>query len=177
MVFQFSLHIQKEKNGETEHYEHLAKADGTDPRINFIKALIKFCAGTGSVIVYNKGFESSKIEQLAIAFPEFKNELQQIISRIKDLMIPFQKKWYYNKNMKGSHSIKNVLPAMVNNLSYESLSIKDGGMASHTFSQMMSGTFEGDAESTRKYLLDYCKLDTLAMVEILNKLNKLVVSI
>ena len=177
MVFQFSLHIQKEKNGKTEHFEHLAIADGTDPRINFINALIKFCTGKGNVIVYNKGFESSKIEQLAIAFPKHKKELQQIISRIRDLMIPFQKKWYYDKKMKGSHSIKNVLPAMINDLSYENLSIKDGGMASHTFSQMMSGTFKGDNETTRKYLLEYCKLDTLAMVEIVNKLNQIVNSI
>ena len=92
-------------------------------------------------------------------------------------MIPFQKKWYYNKKMKGSYSIKNVLPAMINDLSYNNLSIKDGGMASHTFSQMMSGTFKGDNETSRKDLLEYCKLDTLAMVEILNKLNLLVNSV
>ena len=177
MVFQFSLHIQNERNGRTEHYEHLANADGSDPRINFIIDLIKFCKGNGNVIVYNRGFESGKIEQLATAFPAYKKELKHIVSRIKDLMIPFQKKWYYNKKMKGSYSIKNVLPAMINDLSYNNLSIKDGGMASHTFSQMMSGTFKGDNETSRKDLLEYCKLDTLAMVEILNKLNLLVNSV
>ena len=79
--------------------------------------------------------------------------------------------------MKGSHSIKNVLPAMLDNLSYDSLTIKEGGMASHTFAQMMSGTFKGNTENTRKDLLEYCKLDTLAMVEIINKLNLEVISI
>ncbi|MDG2369108.1 MAG: DUF2779 domain-containing protein [Flavobacteriales bacterium] len=171
MVFQFSLHIQKERNGKTTHYEHLAVADGSDPRLNFIKNLIKSCRGSGDIIVYNKSFESSKIKQLAEAFPEYEIELKQLISRIKDLMVPFQKKWYYKKEMKGSYSIKNVLPAMINNLSYESLTIKEGGMASHTFSQMMSGTFKGNNQNARKDLLEYCKLDTLAMVEILNKLT------
>jgi len=177
MVFQFSLHIQKHKNGETMHFEHLAVADGSDPRLSFIENLIKCCEGTGDIVVYNKSFESSKIEQLAVAFPEHQKELKQLISRIKDLMVPFQKKWYYKKEMKGSHSIKNVLPAMLDNLSYDNLTIKEGGMASHTFAQMMSGTFKGNSENTRKDLLKYCKLDTLAMVEIINKLNLEVISI
>jgi hypothetical protein len=38
---------------------------------------------------------------------------------------------------------------------------------------MASGTFDGDIETTRKNLIDYCKLDTLAMVEILDVLYKL----
>ena len=31
--------------------------------------------------------------------------------------------------------------------------------------------FEGNVEETRKHLLAYCKMDTLAMVEILKKLK------
>jgi len=65
------------------------------------------------------------------------------------------------------------LPALVPELSYDNLDIKGGGVASSTFSQMIQGTFEGDVEETRKYLLAYCKMDTLAMVEILKKLKLL----
>ena len=57
-------------------------------------------------------------------------------------------------------------------LSYDNLDIKGGGVASSTFSQMIQGTFEGDVEETRKHLLAYCKMDTLAMVEILKKIKK-----
>lgn len=35
---------------------------------------------------------------------------------------------------------------------------------------MINGEFEGDYEKTRQALLEYCKLDTLAMVEIYRKL-------
>ena len=62
---------------------------------------------------------------------------------------------------------------MINELSYENLTIKDGGIASHTFAQMINGSFEGNTKKARENLLAYCKLDTLAMVEILNKLKVL----
>ena len=49
-------------------------------------------------------------------------------------MVPFQQRWYYTHEMKGSYSIKYVLPALVPELSYDDLDIKDGGTASNTFS-------------------------------------------
>ena len=87
-------------------------------------------------------------------------------------MVPFQKKWYYTPSMKGSYSIKKVLPALVPNLSYKDLTIQEGGTASNTYGAMFLGTFQGDIEQTRTDLLEYCKLDTFAMVEILNKLKE-----
>ena len=81
-------------------------------------------------------------------------------------MIPFQQKWYYTPEMKGSYSIKHVLPALVPELSYNSLEINDGGNASNTFLSMVNGTFKGNEPQIRKNLLEYCKLDTYAMVKI-----------
>ena len=75
--------------------------------------------------------------------------------------------------MKGSYSIKAVLPALVPELSYQDLEIKEGGTASSRFAQMVNGTFEGDIEKTKQHLLAYCKLDTLAMVEIYKVLKAL----
>ena len=86
-------------------------------------------------------------------------------------MTPFQQKWYYTPEMKGSYSIKLVLPALVPELSYDDLPIKEGGTASNTFLSMVNGTFEGDEEETKRQLLQYCELDTYAMVKILEKLQ------
>ena len=55
-------------------------------------------------------------------------------------------------------------------LSHNDLEIKEGGTASNTFLSMVNGTFEGDVKETRRQLLEYCKLDTFAMVKILEKL-------
>jgi hypothetical protein len=169
LVFQYSLHIQETSTSEIEHREYLA--DPTkDPRPNFIEQLVQDCGTSGDIIVYNIGFERGKINDLIEVFPQYSTELRGIVNRLKDLMIPFQKKWYYTPEMKGSYSIKLVLPALVPELSYNHLEIKEGGTASNTFLSMVNGTFEGDVEKTRRQLLEYCTLDTDAMVKILDKL-------
>jgi hypothetical protein len=63
---------------------------------------------------------------------------------------------------------------MVPELSYNDLEIKEGGIASDTFLQMINKSFKGNEELTRKQLLKYCKLDTLAMVKILKKLESVI---
>jgi len=171
LVFQYSLHIQETPTSELKHREYLA--DPTDdPRIEFIEQLIKDCGNSGDILVYNIGFERGKLNDLIDVFPEYSNELKGIINRLKDLMIPFQQKWYYTPKMRGSYSIKSVLPALVPELSYNDLEIKEGGTASNTFLSMVNGTFKGDVEETRRQLLEYCKLDTFAMVRILEKLRQ-----
>ena len=169
LVFQYSLHIQETSRPEIIHREYLANPI-EDPRVGFIEQLIKDCGTSGDIIVYNIGFERGKINDLIIVFPQYSNELRGIVSRLKDLMIPFQQKWYYTPEMKGRYSIKYVLPALVPELSYGDLEIKEGGTASNTFLSMVNGSFEGDIEKTRRHLLEYCKLDTFAMLKILDKL-------
>ena len=172
LVFQYSLHIQKTPTSELEHREYLADPL-QDPRIGFIEQLIQDCGSKGDVLVYNIGFERGKLNDLIEVFPEYSDELRGIVNRLIDLMIPFQKKWYYTPKMRGSYSIKSVLPAIVPELSYNDLDIKEGGTASNTFLSMLNGSFEGDVKETRNQLLEYCKLDTYAMVKILSKLKEI----
>ena len=172
LVFQYSLHVQYAPDSEIIHSEYLANPKD-DPRFEFMKQLIKDCGTTGDVIVYNISFESGKLNDLINVFPQYSKELRGIINRLKDLMLPFQKRWYYTPEMKGSYSIKYVLPALVPELSYNNLEIKEGGTASNTFLSMVNGTFEGDLKETRRQLLEYCELDTMAMVRILEVLKAL----
>ncbi|WP_242084203.1 DUF2779 domain-containing protein [Aestuariivivens sediminis] len=171
LPFQFSLHVQQEKNGTLTHYEYLAKSSiKKDPRIDFVKRLVKDCGDSGDIIVYNIGFEKGKLNDLKALYPKFADDIGNIINRLKDLMVPFKNKWYYTPEMKGSYSIKSVLPALVPELSYQDLEIKEGGTASNLFLQMVKGEFNGDIDKTKKDLLEYCKLDTYAMVRILEVL-------
>ena len=89
-------------------------------------------------------------------------------------MVPFKNKDYYTPEMKGSYSIKSVLPALCPDLSYDELDIKEGGTASRVFGQMLTGEFQGDVQLTRTHLLEYCKLDTWAMVKLLDRINEVI---
>ena len=72
--------------------------------------------------------------------------------------------------MKGSYSIKNVLPALVPGFNYTNLEINNGGDASLAFENLIFETDQQSIAKTRQNLLDYCKLDTLAMVKIIGSL-------
>ena len=172
--FQYSLHIQDSESSDLLHNEFLAASEKSDPRLNFINSLIRDCGNHGSILVYNIGFEKSILQQLSKDFPEYESQLKEIIDRLVDLMIPFQKKYYYTPEMKGLHSIKNVLPALCPDLSYDDLEIKEGGAASRLFGQMLSGEFQGDVQLTRTHLLKYCRLDTWAMVKLLDKIYEVI---
>jgi hypothetical protein len=172
--FQYSLHSKISENSDELHHEFLAESRNNDPRLDFITSLIRDCGYNGSILVYNLRFEKSILNHLIIDFPEYEVQLQAIIDRLLDLMIPFKNKDYYKPEMKGSYSIKSVLPALCPSLSYDELDIKEGGAASRVFGQMLSGEFKGDVQLARTHLLKYCKLDTWAMVKLLDKIHEVI---
>ena len=168
--FQYSLHYQKSKESKLEHKEFLAEA-GVEPRIPFIEQLLLDTSSPGKIIVYNKSFEIMILNGIANDYPEYKTEIDHLIERVVDLIIPFQKKWYYSPDMQGSYSIKKVLPSLVPEMSYEGLDISEGGSASIAYETLMDETDMIKIMEIRNNLLEYCKMDTLAMVEIFNKLK------
>ncbi|MCU0412883.1 MAG: DUF2779 domain-containing protein [Ignavibacteriaceae bacterium] len=171
--FQYSVFIKKDKNSDAQHFEFLAES-GIDPRKKFIESLLRVTKGKGDVLVYNKTFEITRLNEIARNFPEYADEIERLISRIKDLMIPFQKKYYYAPEMKGSFSIKAVLPALVPELSYDELEINEGGLASIAYESLQTQTDLMIIAEIKKQLLEYCKMDTLGMVRILERLEELV---
>jgi hypothetical protein len=170
--FQYSLHYKKNKKSKIDHFEFLADAEN-DPRIKFIENLLRDTKTDGDILTYNKSFETLRLKEIAEAFPKYKKDIEERISRIKDLMLPFQKKYYYTGEMQGSYSIKYVLPALVPELSYENLEINEGGLASIAFESLYYETDLMRIAEIRQNLLEYCKLDTFAMVKLLEKLESL----
>jgi hypothetical protein len=172
ITFQYSLHYQKNEGSKVEHFEFLAETEG-DPRIPFIEKLLKDTAKPGVILVYNKAFEITRLREIAADFPKYTKEIEERIERIIDLMLPFQKKYYYTPDMQGSYSIKSVLPALVPELSYENMEIADGGSASAAFESLYYEKDVFKIKEIRENLLKYCGMDTMAMVEIMKFLKKL----
>jgi len=171
--FQYSLFLKKNKNREPEHFEFLAEP-GEDPRVKFIESPLKVIKGNGDILVYNKAFEITRLKEIARDFPQFVDEIEKLILRIKDLMVPFQRKYYYAPEMKGSYSIKAVLPALVPELSYDELEINDGGLASIAYESLQTETDLMFIAEIKQQLLEYCKLDTLGMMRIFEKLEMMI---
>lgn len=171
--FQYSLHVLHEPNGQLEHYEYLAKDTNELPANDLLKALSKQIDEIGTVITWNKSFESARNREMAAQYPEFKKFMDGINDRIFDLMDIFSKQHYVHHKFKGSNSIKKVLPVLVDGFSYDELDISNGQAAALKWYEAVTSNDKKLAEATFKSLLEYCKLDTLAMVEIYKVLAKI----
>ncbi len=169
--FQFSVHIKEFNLSDLAHKEFLGDSS-YDPRREFTELLIDTLGNTGSIIVYNQGFEKSILEQCATWFPEYQLQIEQIIDRLTDLMDIFKNKYYYTAAMKGSYSIKKVLPALVQGFSYSSLDIQSGDIASIQYEKMLADPQNPENNQIKKDLLKYCKQDTIAMHHILLALQE-----
>jgi hypothetical protein len=163
--FQFSVH-GLDASGSLHHTEFL-DLSGEDPSAKFAKSLVSLCGSTEPVFVYNAGFEGARLSELAARFPDLARALLLIKSRLVDLW-PIAVRRYYHPSQQGSWSIKQVLPALVPALKYEDLDgVAGGGMAQEAFLEAIhSDTTSGRREDLRRQLLAYCRLDTLAMLEI-----------
>jgi len=168
ITFQWSDHILHE-NGDLEHCEFLHQGEG-DPRPGFVESLIEALGETGSVVVYS-AFENSRLNELAVAFPVHAAAINAIQSRIFDLLQTVRAH-VRHPDCLGSSSIKAVLPALVDDLSYDGLGIADGRVASMRYLQVASGQLSAD-ECAAVYadLREYCGTDTLAMVRLLEVLR------
>ena len=168
--FQYSVHVLREPGGELEHYEFLADGS-TNPQKEFLERLLAIVPHTACVLVWNQGFEIPRLKELAAAFPEKSSEIDHLINNICDLMIPFRNKSIYHWQFDGLYTLKAVLPALVPELSHDNLDISDGGMASSEWMRMVQSNDDDEEKSViRKQLLQYCHLDTLAMVRILERM-------
>lgn len=170
--FQFSLHIQEEPEGEVQHVEFLANGLD-DPQEDFILALVDALPENGCILTYNQRFEIGILEGLATRLPEWRRHVDAIIPNVRDLMSPFRSKHLYCWQMDGSYSIKKVLPALAPDLSYKNLEINNGEMAASAFLHLRALADPEEVATMSRQLKDYCRLDTWAMVVILEKMKEL----
>jgi hypothetical protein len=160
--FQYSCHVLQE-DGTLSHREYLHTKPG-DPRPTLLEALLDDIGPTGHIIVYYAPFERGKLQDLAQAFPKHDGRLQELIDRLWDQLLIFRKH-YRHYAFGKSNSLKSVLPVIVPGLSYEGLPVANGLMAQVAWEEMMAATDDEEKERLAGDLLAYCKLDTLAMVE------------
>lgn len=188
-VFQFSLHIETQEGCDKElnHYGYLAKTK-EDEREELIKNLCSLIGNDGTVLVYNSSFEKNRLRELGDSFSQYKEQLDRINSMVFDLLdiIKSNKKLYmslgydeaestlfnyYHSDMDGSFSIKKILP-LFSELNYQDLKVTNGVDALITYSKFDQMSKEEHIQAYND-LVEYCKQDTWAMVEILHGLQKL----
>ena len=170
LPFQWSCHIQ-DSPGKLRHEEFL-DLTGDPPMRGFAQSLMSACKERGPVFVYGS-FEKTIIQGLIQHLPDLAGSLQALSDRIVDLL-PAIRQCYYHPEMRGSWSLKAVLPCIAPDLDYSALpGIHDGGQAQEAYAEAVApGTTPERREELRKGLKAYCEMDTLALVRIVELTDK-----
>lgn len=163
--FQWSCHIDR-GDGDLEHSEFLDLTGGA-PMRGFAESMLTALGDAGPILVYNAGFERTRIRELAMMLPDLAPEFVMLLLRIVDLL-PITREHYYHPAMKGSWSIKKVIPTIASELDYDNLhDVASSGDAPLAYLEAT----HPDTTDARRAELDaalrrYCANDTLAMVKL-----------
>ena len=172
--FQYSLHYLERDDAKLEHKEFFAD-ENSDPRRALAERLAADIPTGACVLAYNMSFECTRLKELAETFPDLAEKLLAIRANVRDLLDVFRNGYVYDRAMEGSFSIKKVLPALFPNdpnLDYHSLmDVHNGTEATDTYLALRG--MEGEQrDDLRQSLLAYCKLDTMAMVLLWQRLRE-----
>ncbi len=170
-TFQFSVHVLESDGEEPAHYEFLADV-GPDPTSILLTALREVIDEARGTIVAWSAYENTNNKNMSGRSPEFAGYLDSVTRRTFDLMGIFSKGLYIDPKFRGSYSIKNVLPVLLPEMTYEHLRIKEGMAAAAMWLRLHDGQMpEEERSGIRDGLLEYCAMDTRAMVEIFKMLK------
>jgi hypothetical protein len=171
VAFQYSLHVQRAPGATLEHLYYLAET-GADWRRSLAEQLIADLGPAGTIFSYSP-FESQILRGIAEMLPDLAGACEALIARIVDLE-PVVRLGWVHPAFRGRSSIKKVLPVVDPSLTYDTLSIGEGGAASSAFALMHAGRLAPHAHAgIRAALLTYCEQDTIAMVKVYEALRSL----
>ncbi len=172
-VFQYSLHVLESKGAKRQHFEFLSDAN-TLESLNALATSMHDAIkpDDGSVVVWHRQFEETRNVEMGKLLPEFYSFFRDINRRVYDLEEVFKQGIFLDYQFKGRTSIKAILPVLCPQFSYKELVVQNGGEAMDAWYQLVTDELDETERQNRiQCLLAYCKLDTLAMVEILRVLK------
>jgi hypothetical protein len=168
--FQWSIHRQERPGAVIEHYDFLAES-ASDPRVSFLESLCEAVKAAGSIVVYNQGFETSRLDDLARWLPKRKSDIDAIKTKLWDLLPVIRRNVYY-PTFGGSFSLKRVVAAILPDMNYDGLDVADGIQAGIAWERFVnSATGAEDKIQLKRALLEYCGQDTLALARIVKELS------
>jgi hypothetical protein len=161
--FQWSVHVEATRDAVT-HAEYLA-TDTFGDLAALAQALLGAVPESGPVFAYNAGFECGVLERMAERLPRLARGLLDLAGRLVDLL-PITRAAYYHRDMKGSWSIKAVLPTIAPELDYRQLpEVQTGDSAQRAFLEIRSAKLSAKRRAQlREALLRYCERDTWGLV-------------
>ncbi len=170
MPVQFSVH-RLDAEGDLSHAEYLAEAPGRQREL--VDALELAIGDEGSVISWNKSFEAACNRRMAELVPDKQQFLDVLDARTHDLMDPFASDYVDAPFRRLKIRSRRSCPYWCPSWPIAKTDVHDGTGAMQAWLRFIACNDAEERSELRRQLLAYCRLDTLAMVEILRFLQAL----
>ena len=158
LLFQYSLHIY---NKRLKHKEYIGM---DDCRIEFIESLLRDLPKSGSIVAFNtSGGEALRLRELQVSFPQYHQQLENVIDRLVDFSVPFNLGIVYHLKMKGFYSLKKIVEVIDENYSYKKLAIPQAMMAVDSWRKLNEVKDSEEGKELLNSLLAYCAMDTYSL--------------
>ena len=170
LCFEFALYYIDEEG----HMEHRTFVSTGDCRKEFIEALFEFLPDSGPILAYNAyGAECLRLQELASVFPEYSEDLLDIVDRFVDLATPFNEGIVYDTRMQGNFTLKKLVD-VCSEYSYNDLDIYDGMEAVFRWRDIDKNN-DVDEQEILNNLKEYCSLDAYGLFLVYKWLIKLMI--
>ncbi len=162
----FLFSMIHEDNSILKHYSYFKPIE-EDLRKEFLEHILSATKEFNSILMFDKSLEETVLNQLAELFPEYRNDIAKLKSKIIDLAEPIRKGNYYHPGMNGNFTLKSLAPVVSEASGFNELDIQSGISAMYIYeSLLVQNTIE--TETTKQQLIDYCEMDALVTYRLMN---------
>lgn len=160
-LFQYSLHILDSEDAPLRHEEFIGLEDC---RKQLLEDLLNKLPEEGSVIAFNSiGAEEIRLKELSELYPEYKEKIENILSRMVDFSTPFTLGMIYDIRMKGLYSLKQIVEVAEVHTTYKTLDISQAMSAVYHWRQLEELEDKEKEQQIIQDLLAYCSMDTYSL--------------
>ena len=162
----FLFSMISEEDGKIKQYSYF-KPIAEDLRKAFLEQILQSTKAFETVLMFDKSLEEMVLNQLMDLFPEYKNDILELKSKIIDIAEPIRKGNYYHPEMKGNFSLKSLAPLVNKDSVFEKLDVQSGISAMYIYESLLEQN-PIEAETIKQQLIDYCELDALITYQLLD---------
>ena len=163
----FLFSMVYEKNGELVKQSYFKPIE-EDNRKEFLLEIINATKPFETILMYDKSLEETVLNQLVDMYPEFMDDVKLLKAKIIDLAEPIKQGLYYHPEMRGNFSLKSLSSIINANYDFDKLDVQSGIIAMYMYEALLTEQSQLNRETSQQQLIEYCELDALVTLELLN---------
>lgn len=172
--------LSRKALGSTIERTDFMEMPGNDPRINFINAFLLTTQQSGTIFHFDKGIRLKKkdtdlyypktaiLNKLAEQYPQYAADLRERISRMMNLAVPFERRWYYDPKQLGNDDWRTIAKIFLDRINISNLPYGNSEIASLNYIRYNNLDLKNQI-LTKRALPEYCFYDTFALINIIDR--------